>query len=156
MPTEAPKDWEVKNRVQMKALTILIFCAVVMALGSLTYSLLGHPKDTAFFVINGILPVLIIVQFLFLKPSSITIAKKGDSFSVSNHSVFNRKKSKVLNLSVDEVKGFKVLKARSIVGGKLVIEYSKDNQLSSVSINLRNFTFPRRNKLLKLMSDTFQ
>ncbi|MEQ9168052.1 MAG: hypothetical protein RLO12_17455 [Fulvivirga sp.] len=156
MPKDVTTNWEVKNSVQMKALSILVLCAVVIALGSLTYGLLGQPKDTWFFIINGILPVLIIVQFLFLKPSSITVIKEGDRLKISNHSLFNRKKSKDLDLNIAAVKGFKVLKARSIVGGKLVIEYSKDNELSSVSINLRNFTFPRRNKLLQLMSDTFQ
>ncbi|MEQ8478740.1 hypothetical protein [Fulvivirga sp.] len=156
MPKDVTTNWEVKNNVQMKALSILVIASLVMALGFLTYALLGHPTDTSFFIINGILPVLIIVQFLFLKPSSITVTKEGHRLKISNHSLFNRKKSKDLDLNIDDVKGFKVLKARSIVGGKLVIEYSKDNTLSSVSLNLRNFTFPRRNKLLQLMSDTFQ
>lgn len=156
MSAEVNNNWEVKNSVQMKALGILVIASFVMALGFLTYGLLGHPTDTAFFIINGILPVLIIVQFLFLKPSSITVIKEGDRLKISNHSLFSRKKSKDLDLNIADVKGFRVLKARSIVGGKLVIEYSKDNKLSSVSINLRNFTFPRRNKLLQLMSDTFQ
>ncbi|MTI39126.1 hypothetical protein [Fulvivirga lutimaris] len=156
MSGEATNNWEVKNSAQMKALSVLIIASMVMALGFITYALLGQPTDTSFFIINGILPVLIIVQFLFLKPSSIAVIKEGDRLKISNHSLFNRKKSKDLDLNIDDVKGFKVLKARSIVGGKLVIEYSKDNTLSSVSLNLRNFTFPRRKKLLKLMSDTFQ
>lgn len=156
MSKQVPSNWEVKNRVQLKALSILVLCSVLMALGSLTYGLLGQPRDTSFFLINGILPVLIIIQFLLLKPASITVAKEGNSFKISNHSLFDRRKSKDILLPVNDIKGFKVMKARSIVGGKLVIEYTKDNTLSSVSINLRNFTFPRRNKLLQLMSDTFQ
>lgn len=140
----------------MKALRILIFASVVMALGSLTYGLLGEPKDTSFFIINGILPTLIIVQFLYLNPTSITVSKEGIRFKISNRSLFNKSKFEDLDLSIEDIKGFKVLKARSIVGGKLVIDYSQNNSTSSVTINLRNFTFPRRKKLLELMDDTFQ
>ena len=156
MSGKVPNNWEVKNRVQMKALHILVFVFVAIALGSLTYGILGHPKDTSFFIINGILPVLIIIQFLFLNPTSITVAKEDKRLKILTKSLFKKNKSKDLNLNIEDIKGFKVLKARSIVGGKLVIEYATDNGPSSVTINLRNFTLPRRKKLLELMSDTFQ
>ena len=83
MSTGAPNNWQVKNRVQMKALTILVFSSIVIALGSLGYGLLGHPNDTSFFIINGILPVLIIVQFLFLNPTSITVIRQDDRLKIS-------------------------------------------------------------------------
>ncbi len=156
MSKKVPNNWEIKNRVQMKALRILVFASVVMALGSLTYGLLGEPKDTSFFIINGILPTLIIVQFLYLNPTSITVSKEGSRFKISNRSLFNKSKFEDLDLNIEDIKSFEVVKARSIVGGKLVIEYATNKGLSSAKVNLRNFTLPRRKELLKLMSDTFE
>jgi hypothetical protein len=149
-------DWTVKNQVHVRALRILITFAFLLAIVSFGYLFFDQSDEIPTFVFIGFISSAIIFQIFFLKPSVITIIRSGDHLNIISKSLFNPKSKTEINIPINDIIEFKVVKTRSIIGGKLLIKYNIGDHRETITLFLKNFTLSRRMQLLDNLSNTIK